>query len=74
MWCPQCHTAFRWSTGEIERGAIHNPHYYEWMFGGRAPAALVAEGANDQVCIQNPGQLPRLHNLRHVVEHTKATG
>lgn len=32
MWCPQCHTAFNWDTGKIETGAIHNPHYYEWMF------------------------------------------
>lgn len=74
MWCPQCHTAFRWSTGEIERGAIHNPHYYEWMFGGRAPAALAADGANDQVCVQNPGQLPGIHTVRRVLEHTKANG
>ena len=31
MWCPNCHTAFNWITGEIETGRIHNPHYYEWM-------------------------------------------
>lgn len=31
MWCTECHTAFCWSTGEIERGNIHNPHYYEFM-------------------------------------------
>lgn len=31
MWCPSCHTAFSWSTGEIEKGRIHNPHYYQWM-------------------------------------------
>jgi hypothetical protein len=31
MWCPSCHTAFSWKTGEIETGRIHNPHYYEWM-------------------------------------------
>lgn len=37
MWCPNCRTAFRWSTGTIERGTVHNPHYYEWLFqqGGR---------------------------------------
>ena len=31
MWCPSCHTAFSWVTGEIEKGRIHNPHYYQWM-------------------------------------------
>lgn len=31
MWCIQCHTAFDWHTGEIERGLIHNPHYTDWI-------------------------------------------
>jgi hypothetical protein len=36
MWCPQCHTPFKWSTGQVERGTIHNPHYYEWLFSENA--------------------------------------
>lgn len=31
MWCPECHTAFSWQTLQIEKGVIHNPHYYEYM-------------------------------------------
>lgn len=30
MWCPGCHVAFNWNTGKIEKGIVHNPHYYEW--------------------------------------------
>jgi hypothetical protein len=31
MWCVQCNQAFSWATGRVERGAVHNPHYFEWM-------------------------------------------
>lgn len=31
MWCPSCQNAFSWRTGKLERGIIHNPHYYEFM-------------------------------------------
>lgn len=31
MWCVMCHTTFEWTTGEIVKTNIHNPHYYEWL-------------------------------------------
>lgn len=31
MFCIQCHTAFDWTSGRIENGVIHNPHYFEWL-------------------------------------------
>lgn len=30
MWCPSCHVAFDWITLRIEKGRIHNPHFYEF--------------------------------------------
>lgn len=30
MWCTQCQTAFSWTTGLVEQGRVHNPHFYEW--------------------------------------------
>jgi hypothetical protein len=33
MWCPDCHTAFDWVSGQIETGRIHNPHYMEFKKG-----------------------------------------
>ena len=41
MWCTQCHVAFSWRTGRMERN-IHNPHYYEWIRrnNGEVPRAV----------------------------------
>ena len=51
MWCSQCHTPFSWDTGRIERGPIHNPEYYEWMFGERREAPILLE--NQQHGLEN---------------------
>jgi hypothetical protein len=45
MWCPDCHTAFDWNTLAIEKGVIHNPHFYEFQrIGG--------------IARRNPGDIP----------------
>ncbi len=31
MYCTQCHIAFSWRTGKVEKGLIHNPHYFEYL-------------------------------------------
>ena len=31
MWCTSCQTAWDWTTGEIARGVIHNPHYFAYL-------------------------------------------
>lgn len=42
IWCTECHTAWSWSTGKVETGVIHNPHYYEYLRrnGGNVPRAI----------------------------------
>ena len=45
MWCPDCHTAFDWNTLVIEKGVVHNPHFFEFQrLGG--------------VARRNPGDIP----------------
>jgi hypothetical protein len=58
MWCTQCHTAFSWKTGNLEKN-IHNPHFYEWQRkngGGTAP--------------RNPGDFECGRQLTHNVVDT----
>ena len=56
MWCTQCHTAFDWNSGNIEK-KIHNPHYYEWM---RRQNGNMAREPGDILC----GGLPDLYDLQ----------
>lgn len=31
MWCTNCHVAFSWNSGIIDKGPVHNPHFYEYQ-------------------------------------------
>lgn len=31
IWCVKCRTTWDWVSRKIEKGRIHNPHYYEWQ-------------------------------------------
>lgn len=46
MWCVNCHVAFNWKTGEIEKGVIHNPEYFEFM----RRMGTQARNPHEQVC------------------------
>lgn len=53
MFCTNCNTPFSWTTGKkITTGAIHNPHYFEFL--------RAANGGNMP---RNPGDIPCIGNL-----------
>ena len=65
IWCVKCHTAFSWKTGRIDKGVVHNPHYYEMLRklgGGVAPRNI-----GDVVC----GGLPPFFELQRQFETFK---
>jgi len=55
MWCPDCHTAFNWNTLQIEKGVIHNPHFFDFQRLGGA----VRRNPGDILC----GGIPHVNEL-----------
>uniref|UniRef100_A0A6C0KTI2 RING-type domain-containing protein n=1 Tax=viral metagenome TaxID=1070528 RepID=A0A6C0KTI2_9ZZZZ len=72
MWCTECKVAFSWNTGKIVvDGAIHNPHFYQYMQNNNAGGVGVApRNPGDVLC----GGLLSIHNLKFIQAHlTKAS-
>ena len=55
MWCTQCEVAFSWKTGDVQRGLVHNPHYYE----AQRKLGISTRNPGDVVC----GGLVRPYDL-----------
>ena len=68
MWCTQCHVAFSWRTGHIERN-IHNPHYYEWI--RRNNNGDVPRAVGDHFVCGEELQFSTVNSIIHYLEPVK---
>lgn len=48
VWTPCCKIAFNWNTGEIEKGRIHSPEYYDYI--RRTNNGIVPREVGDEPC------------------------
>lgn len=47
IWCVKCRTTWDWVSRKIEKGRIHNPHYYEWQ---KTVLGVVPRNPMDVLC------------------------
>lgn len=72
MWCTQCHCAFSYKTGNIEKGGVHNPHYYNWLRLQKVeePTAMATAGVPCQNLPQMNVDLVRQRFLHQALQRS----
>lgn len=63
MYCVDCHTAFSWTKGTIDKGVVHNPHYYEWLRSQSINGQIPNTNLNNECGIVNNRNLPGFYTL-----------
>ena len=75
MWCTSCQTAFDWRTGAIEKGRIHNPHFFEFTKRSREHGDIPCGGRpmyRELIDENAPPLIMRMHYLVTTAEHLLA--
>lgn len=72
MFCTVCHIAFSWRTGHIERGRIHNPHYYAWLRAQSATGEIPREPGDDGGGCPGHDDVPHYITVRNALQRVAA--
>jgi len=65
MWCTECKVAFDYTTGKIDTGTIHNPHYYTHM--RQQNNGVAPRNPQDIVC----GGICNIYQLNMIISKLK---
>ena len=68
MFCTMCHTAFSWTKGTVEKGPIHNPHYFAWKMQN---AKTELQNTGELLCNEN--EYPNANMLQIASQYSTDT-
>lgn len=69
MWCTQCNIAFDWNTGRIDRGPVHNPHYFEYARMRNVDGPQPEQIAAMRVCGRELDAMSMQQGLSRFLQH-----